>query len=224
MLSAPVKGIISQPITKGSGTFTRYYKLAKFDQKVHMKSMEDSKYYPSREYPQYTNVKECILCETADINIRNEQMILSVLPADDFPKYKASGGKSNVSPSNGLHVIRMDPKDNEKGVMMLIRIIPSDSKGQDLIPNDILLKTTKCVSDTEKRAVAWEFPKDVEYKIKYSSVKLQLIAATFNDAVGLVNRDRKYEIKGHIFVKQQRKNQKTPKAAPVTSTSTTLVI
>lgn len=222
MLSAPVKGIISQPITKGSGSFTRYYKLANFDHRVQMKSMEDSKCYPSREYPQYTNVKECILCETADINIRNEQMILSILSADDFEKYKGNGGNSKLTPSNPLQVIRMDPKDNEKGVMMLIRVIPTDSK--DIIPNDILLETTKCVSDTEKRAVAWQFPKNTEYKIKYPSVKLQLIAATFNDATGLVNRDRKYEIKGHIFVKQQRKNQKTPKAAPVSSTSTTLVI
>lgn len=224
MLSAPVQGIISQPITKGSGTFTRYYKLANFDHKVQMKSMEDSKCYPSREYPQYTNVKECILCETADINIRNEQMILSVLSSDDFDKYKGKGGKSNVSPTNALQVIRMDPKDNEKGVIMLIRIIPTDTKGQDLIANDILLETTKCVYDTEKRAMAWQFPKNTEYKIKYPSVKLQLIAATFNDATGIVNRNRKYEIKGHIFVKQQRKNQKTPKAAAVISTSTTLVV
>ena len=224
MLSAPVKGIISQPITKGSGSFTRYYRLANFDHKVQMKSMEDSKCYPSREYPKYTNVKECILCETADINIRNEQMILSILSADDFGKYKGNGGKSNVTTSNPLQVIRMDPKDNEKGVMMLIRIIPTDSKGENLIPNDILLKTTKCVSDTEKRAVAWEFPKNTEYKIKYPSIKIQLIAATFNDAKGLVNRDRKYEIKGHIYVKPQRKNQTTPKAAPVTSTSTTFII
>ena len=224
MLPAPVKGIVSQPITKGSGTFTRYYKLANFDHKVQMKSMDDSKCYPSREYPQYTNVKECILCETADINIRNEQMILSILPTNDFENYRGSGGRSTISSTNGLQVIRMDPKDNEKGVMMLIRIIPTDSKGRDFIPNDILLNTTKCVSDTEKRAVAWQFPKNTEYKIKYKSVKLQLIAATFNDAAGLVNRDRKYQIKGHIFVKQQRKNQKTPKAAPVTSTTTTLVI
>ena len=222
MPAVPIKGIKNVPVQKGSGQFTRYYKLIKFDHKVHMTSMKDSNVYPNRQYPQHTNVKECILFETADINIRNEKLTVTCLLDDDFKKgFKLNDGKP-LPYMDPLTVKRMDPKANEKGVMMLIRVVQANKKESDEEKaNDILLSSTRCVIDAEKRSLAWEFPRDINYKLHFSSVRLQLIVATFNDATGLINRDREYEIKGHLFIKQQRSETK-PKIPKVSSSSTTL--
>jgi hypothetical protein len=184
-------------LKKGSGQFAKHYKAIDMTSNLHMTSMDDSEVYPNSLYPDRTSVKECILLETGFFNLRNESISLyseSITEADNLKE------GSNAVALDPFTVERTDGQKDDKGVVMLLRIIPITGS---IGANDILLKPTRCVSDKHKRSVAWQFPPDTCYKLKHNFVKVQLIAATFGDAVGLLNRDRKYKSNGYILVKRQ---------------------
>lgn len=200
---------------KIKGTFTafaRHYKVVEFNDKVHMMKM-----VPSNVYKR-ANVKECVLMEVESVNLRNELLALesgTITPENNYVVVKSNREYANAQP---FTVIRDNPKSDERGVTMFLRVFSLD--GDESAPEDIELTVTKSAVDmseegnTRKRSTAWQFPTDKTFCLKHKRVKIQLLAAMFNFEEGDTVRDRKYVITGHLFLKKQPGTGSKPKSLP----------